>query len=170
MAYNPYTGKWEMDPAQQEQMRPMQRAPVPQYPMQPQKHEILWVTGVQGAKQLEMGPDDAMLALDNAAAILYFIKTDSAAYKTVTAFDLLPHMTEEEKQQQSMAEQMDRIMQKLTELEEKINAKSNYATDGSGKRQQRKQSVERADADGEADAERAEPADDSELSGRAAGL
>lgn len=151
MAYNPYTGRWEMDPAQQEQLRPTQREQLPQYPVPP-KHEILWVTGVQGAKLLEMGPDDAMLALDNAAAVLYFIKTDSAAYKTVTAFDLTPHITEEEKQAQTMAEQMNMIMQKLTELEGKINAKSNYAADGNGKQQRRKQSAERPDADGEADA------------------
>lgn len=150
MAFNPYTGRWEMDPAQQVQLQPAQRAAVPQLPVQPQKHEILWVTGVQGAKQLEMGPDDAMLALDNAAAILYFVKTDSAAYKTVTAFDLTPHITEEEKQAKTMAEQMNMIMQKLTELEGKINAKSNYAADG--KQQRRKQSAERADADSEADA------------------
>lgn len=152
MAYNPYTGRWEMDPAQQVQMQPTQRAAVPQYPMQPPKHEILWVTGVQGAKQLEMGPDDAMLALDNAAAVLYFVKTDSAAYKTVTAFDLTPHITEEEKQAQTMAEQMQTIMQKINELEVKINAKSDHAADGNGKQQRRKQPVERADADGQADA------------------
>lgn len=47
MAYNPYTGKWEMDAAQQAQMQPMPRAQMPVYPMPP-KHEILWVTGVQG--------------------------------------------------------------------------------------------------------------------------
>lgn len=151
MAYNPYTGKWEMDAAQQAQMQPMPRAQMPIYPM-PQKHEILWVTGAQGARQLEMGADDAMLALDNAAAILYFIKTDSAAYKTVTAFDLTPHITEEEKQAQTMAEQMSLIMQKLTELEGKINAKSNSTADGNGRQQRRKQPADRPDADGEADA------------------
>lgn len=43
MAYNPYTGRWEMDGAQQVQMQPMPRAQVPQMPQQPPKLGVLTV-------------------------------------------------------------------------------------------------------------------------------
>ena len=35
MAYNPYTGRWEMDGAQQIQLQPMPRPQGPQLPPQP---------------------------------------------------------------------------------------------------------------------------------------
>ena len=37
MAYNPYTGRWEMDGAQQIQLQPMPRPQGPQLPPQPPK-------------------------------------------------------------------------------------------------------------------------------------
>lgn len=43
MAYNPYTGRWEMDGAQQIQLQPMPRPQGPQLPPQPPKLGVLTV-------------------------------------------------------------------------------------------------------------------------------
>ena len=135
MAYNPYTGRWEMDGAQQVQMQPMPRAQVPQMPQQ---------------------PNDNALALHETENLLYYIRTDSMAAKTVARFRIFPEPTEEEKaanqlqeQLKQIAEGMQSMAERLENLEGKVNAKSDHGADG---RKQRKQSVERADADGNDDA------------------
>ena len=154
MAYNPYTGRWEMDGAQQVQMQPMPRAQVPQMPQQPPKLGVLTVASEASINNLQMQPNDN--ALHETENLLYYIRTDSMAAKTVARFRIFPEPTEEEKaanqlqeQLKQIAEGMQSIAERLENLEGKVNAKSDHGADG---RKQRKQSVERADADGNDDA------------------
>ena len=156
MAYNPYTGRWEMDGAQQVQMQPMPRAQVPQMPQQPPKLGVLTVAGEASINNLQMQPNDNALALHETENLLYYIRTDSMAAKTVARFRTFTEPTEEEKaanqfqeQLKQIAEGMQSMAERLENLEGKVNAKSDHGADG---RKQRKQSVERADADGNDDA------------------
>lgn len=156
MAYNPYTGRWEMDGAQQVQMQPMPRAQVPQIPQQPPKLGVLTVASEASINNLQMQPNDNALALHETENLLYYIRTDSMAAKTVARFRIFPEPTEEEKaanqlqeQLKQIAEGMQSMAERLENLEGKVNAKSDHGADG---RKQRKQSVERADADGNDDA------------------
>ena len=71
MAYNPYTGRWEMDGAQQVQMQPMPRAQVPQMPQQPPKLGVLTVASEASINNLQMQPNDNALALHETENLLY---------------------------------------------------------------------------------------------------
>lgn len=156
MAYNPYTGKWEMDMAQQVQMQPMPRAQTPQYVGLPPKLGVLTVAGEGSIANLQMQPNDNALALHETENLLYYIRTDSMGAKSIARFRIFPEPSEEEKAANQLQEQLKQIAdgmaamsQKIMDLEGKINAKPNYAND---ERRERKQSVKRADADGQADA------------------
>lgn len=174
MSYNPYTGKWEMDPAQQVQMQPMQRVLAPQYTPLPPKLGVLTVAGEGSITNLQMQPNDNALALHETENLLYYIRTDSMGAKSIARFRIFPEPSEEEKAANQLQEQLQGIMasvetmsQKILDLEGKINAEPNYTND---ERRGTKRPVKRADADGKADAQGAKPADDSQLSGRAAGV
>ena len=150
MAYNPYTGRWEMDDAQQVQMQSMPR---PQ--TQPPRLGILTVSSEASIDKLRMQPNDSALALNENENLLYLIRTDSLTAKTINRFRIFPEPTEEEKAANQLQEQLKQIAEgmqsmaaRLENLEGKVNAKSDHGADG---RKQRKQSVERADADGNDD-------------------
>ena len=146
MAYNPYTGRWEMDGAQQIQLQPMPRPQGPQLPPQPPKLGVLTVASEASINNLQMQPKDSMAA------------------KTIAGFRIFPEPTEEEKAANQLQEQLKQITAglqsmagKIEELEGKLNAKSDYGPDG--RKRRGKQAAERSAADSEDDAAGAEPAD-----------
>ena len=61
MAYNPYTGRWEMDGAQQIQLQPMPRPQGPQLPPQPPKLGVLTVASEASINNLQMQPNDILV-------------------------------------------------------------------------------------------------------------
>lgn len=156
MAYNPYTGKWEMDAAQQVQMQPMQRAQTPQYVGLPPKLGVLTVASEGSISNLQMQPNDNALALHETENLLYYIRTDSMGAKSIARFRIFPEPSEEEKAANQLQEQLKGIMdamaamsEKILTLEGKLNAESDHAND---ERRGRKQSAKRADENSEADA------------------
>lgn len=153
MAYNPYTGRWEMDGAQQVQMQPMPRPQPAQMQMQPPKLGVLTVASEASINNLQMQPNDNALALHETENLLYYIRTDSMAAKTIARFRIFPEPTEEEKaanqlqeQLKQIADSMQNMSARLENLEGRVNAKSDHDADG---RRQRKQAAERLDADGD---------------------
>ena len=159
MAYNPYTGRWEMDGAQQVQLQPMPRPQIQQMQPQPPKIGVLTVASEASINNLQMQPNDNALALHE-----YYIRTDSMAAKTIARFRIFPEPTEEEKAANQLQEQLKQITAglqnmagKIEELEGRLNAKSDYGPDG--RKRRGKQAAERPDADGEDNAAGAEPAD-----------
>lgn len=164
MAYNPYTGRWEMDGAQQIQLQPMPRPQGPQLPPQPPKLGVLTVASEASINNLQMQPNDNALALHETENLLYYIRTDSMAAKTIARFRIFPEPTEEEKAANQLQEQLKQITAglqsmagKIEELEGKLNAKSDYGPDG--RKRRGKQAAERSAADSEDDAAGAEPTD-----------
>lgn len=164
MAYNPYTGRWEMDGAQQIQLQPMPRPQPAQLPPQPPKLGVLTVASEASINNLQMQPNDNALALHETENLLYYIRTDSMAAKTIARFRIFPEPTEEEKAANQLQEQLKQITDglqsmagKIEELEEKLNAKSDHGPDG--RKRRGKQTAERSAADGEDDAAGPEPAD-----------
>lgn len=53
---------------------------------------VLRVSGINGVNALNIAPNSSVLALDDTAPILWYIQTDSAGYKTPTAYDIMPHV------------------------------------------------------------------------------
>ena len=75
------------------------------------------VNGRNGAMQYPMGPNSQAWILDESGLMSWLILTDSAGYKTVTPYDIMPH---EEKQAQDIGNLESRIKR----LEEIVNGNS----------------------------------------------
>lgn len=86
--------------------------------MMPQQQEVVKVNGKNGVDAFQLAPNSSALLLDTTASIVWLVQTDGAGYKTSTPYDITPHVPEEEVQFKSLEE-------RITKLEEAINAKSN---------------------------------------------
>ena len=74
--YNPYSF------LQQGQMQ----QPVPVQPQQ-----VVRVNGENGARSYQMGANSSSLLLDESGLMVWLCTTDGAGYKTVSAYDIIPH-------------------------------------------------------------------------------
>lgn len=83
-----------------------------------QPQEVVKVNGKGGVDAYQMMPNSSALLLDTTASIVWLVQTDGAGYKTSTAYDIVPHVSEEEAQYKTLEE-------RISKLEEVINAKSN---------------------------------------------
>lgn len=104
-------------------------APYPYWnaPMMPQ-YDIVKVNGENGANAFQMGPNSKILLLDESAPIVWFVQTDGAGYKTVTPYTITPY-------QPAPPVDINSLEARLTALEEKINAKSNFSSNNKGTKQ-----------------------------------
>lgn len=84
----------------------------------PQQQEVVKVNGKNGVDAYQLAPNSSALLLDTTASIVWLVQTDGAGYKTSTAYDITPHVPEEETQFKTLEE-------RISKLEETINAKSN---------------------------------------------
>ena len=96
-------------------------------PMMPQ-YDIVKVNGENGANAFQMGPNSKILLLDESAPIVWFVQTDGAGYKTVTPYTITPY-------QPAPPVDINSLEARLTALEEKINAKSNFSSNNKGTKQ-----------------------------------
>ena len=84
--------------------------------MMPQQQEVVKVNGKNGVDAFQLAPNSSALLLDTTASIVWLVQTDGAGYKTSTAYDITPHIPEEEAQYKTLEE-------RISKLEETINAK-----------------------------------------------
>ena len=75
---NPYMNPYGMQPNYQ------------QFTVGPQM-QVTKVNGEGGARAFSMGPNSSALLLDESGLMVWAVTTDGAAYKTVTAYDIIPH-------------------------------------------------------------------------------
>lgn len=101
-------------------------------PSFPQRYEIIRVNGEAGARNFRMAPNSNALLLDDTGAIVWLAQTDGTGYLTVTPFDLVPH-------QQAAQVDLNDLVNRVTQLEEIINAKSNSFSNRSNKKQRQQQ-------------------------------
>ena len=92
----------------------------PYNPVQ-QKQTIAKVNGKNGADMYQLPPNSEALLLDETAPIVWLIQTDSAGYKTATAFDLVAH---KEAPQATIQDLMERVEALEREVKSN-NGKSN---------------------------------------------
>ena len=76
------------------------------------------IQGENAAWQFPMGPNSEIYLPDNEEDIIWWIRTDGAGNRTVTPFDVKLHKKPE-------PVDMNKILERLEALEEKVNAKSN---------------------------------------------
>nr|DAE53768.1 MAG TPA: hypothetical protein [Caudoviricetes sp.] len=92
----------------------------PYNPVQ-QKQTIAKVNGKNGADMYQLPPNSEALLLDETAPIVWLIQTDSAGYKTATAFDLVAH-------KEATPATLQDLMERVEALEREVksnNGKSN---------------------------------------------
>lgn len=80
-------------------------------------YDIIKVKGQNGAEAFQMAPNSKVLLLDENDPLVWFVQTDGAGYKTATPYTIAPF-------QPAPPVNLNSLEQRLTALEEKINAKS----------------------------------------------
>jgi len=57
--------------------------------------QVTKVNGENGANAYAMGPNSSALLLDASGTMIWAVTTDGAGYKTVAAYDIIPHKSQE---------------------------------------------------------------------------
>ena len=73
---------------------------VPQaFPAQqmPQMQQVVRVNGENGARAFQIGANSSALLLDESGTLVWLVTSDGAGYKTVAAYDIMPHRAEPDK-------------------------------------------------------------------------
>lgn len=94
------------------------------------RYEVIRVNGEASARNFKMAPNSTVLLLDETAPLVWFAQTDGAGYLTVTPYDITPHQTHP-------PVDVDNLAQRVAQLEEIINAKSNISATKQSRKQNR---------------------------------
>ncbi len=92
------------------------------------KYEIIKVNGEAGAKSFRMAPNSSALLLDETAPIIWLVQTDGAGYSTAIAYDITLH-------KDVPPININELAARVSQLEETINAKSNFRANKQPKKQ-----------------------------------
>ena len=76
---------------------------------------VLRVSGINGVNALNIAPNASVLALDDTAPILWYIQTDSAGYKTPTAYDITPHAEQAVKTENDFETRLKKVEEYINE-------------------------------------------------------
>ena len=82
MYQNPFLNPYGAYPQQYQQMAASQP---------PQ--QVVKVNGENGARAYQIGANSSALLLDETGTMVWLCTTDGAGYKTVSAYDIVPHQT-----------------------------------------------------------------------------
>lgn len=93
-------------------------APQPQMPSP--RREVDRVNGRNGADMFRIAPNSSVLLLDENDPIIWFVKTDSAGYKTIIPYDIKPHEDEPVPDVKGIDERLNSIDERLKALEEAL--------------------------------------------------
>lgn len=56
-----------------------------------QSTQVTKVNGENGARSYQLGPNSSALLLDESGLMVWLITSDGAGYRTVSAYDIVPH-------------------------------------------------------------------------------
>ena len=66
-------------------------------PMQPAAQQVVRVNGENGARTYQLGANSSAILLDESGLMVWLVTSDGAGYKTVQAYDIIPHKAEPDK-------------------------------------------------------------------------
>ena len=90
--------------------------------MKPQPVQVTRVNGENGAKAYSIGANSSALLLDESGTMVWLVTSDGAGYKTVSAYDIIPH-------QNTPQPDYGTLEQRIQKLEEIVNGNTrNTAT------------------------------------------
>lgn len=93
------------------------------------RYELIKVKGEAGANNFRMAPNSQALLLDETAPIIWHAQTDGTGYLSVTPYDISPH-------QQTQPIDINNLAQRVSQLEELINARQSNTKQSKKQRQQ----------------------------------
>lgn len=92
--------------------------------------QVVKVNGANGANAYNIAPNSSALLLDESAPIVWFVQTDGAGYKTVTPYDIAPHVD----QQAQTAQNLEARIKRLEDIINEQSHLSGNAGNGNKKR------------------------------------
>ena len=75
----------------------------------PMMSNIVKVSGINGVNALNVAANQQIVAFDETQNIMWFISTDSAGYKTPTAYDFIPHVDKAEAERINLESRIKRL-------------------------------------------------------------
>ena len=114
---NPFLNPYGM---QQAQGMPMNYMQAPQM-------QVTRVNGENGARSYQMGANSSALLLDESGAMVWLVTSDGAGYRTVSAYDIVPH-------QDVPKPDYGTLESRIEKLEEFVNGYTKYSA-STGKKQ-----------------------------------
>lgn len=75
----------------------------------PMMSNIVKVSGINGVNALNVAANQQIVAFDDTQNIMWFISTDSAGYKTPTAYDFAPHVNKAEVERINLESRIKRL-------------------------------------------------------------
>ena len=81
------------------------------------QQQVTRVNGENGAKAYSLGANSSALLLDESGLMVWLVTSDGAGYKTVSAYDIVPH-----KMQQ--APDYAELEERIKKLEERMNGQT----------------------------------------------
>ena len=69
-----------------------------QVPAQLPPQQVVRVNGENGARSYQIGANSSAILLDESGEIVWLVTSDGAGYKTVSAYDIMPHKAEPTKE------------------------------------------------------------------------
>ena len=108
-----------------------------QFPVGPQM-QVTKVSGENGARTFQMGPNSSAMLLDESGLMVWLVTSDGAGYKTVTAYDIVPH-------QEAPKPDWNALDKRITKLEDMIHANANTADTSATRRKPSNKADDSAD-------------------------
>ena len=98
-------------------------------PSQPSLHQqqIIQVNGKASVDTIQLAPNSSLLAMDTSAPIVWMCVSDGVGKVTSTPYDISIHQDKPEIDMNTVEQRLANIEQAISELEGKINDKSNVS-------------------------------------------
>ena len=104
---NPYLNPYSF-------LQPYQQTPAQATPQSAQ--QVVRVNGENGARSYQMGANGSALLLDESGLMVWLCTTDGAGYKTVSAYDIVPHQEAPKPDYGNLESRIQTIEKRLEEM------------------------------------------------------
>lgn len=79
------------------------------------------ITGREAAEMYRLGPDSNVILMDHSGKMVWIVATDSAGYRSIEPYDLIPHKEPEPPDYNSILTRMNKMEELLSGLVSTIN-------------------------------------------------
>ena len=78
--------------------------------------QVVRVNGENGAKSYQIGANSSALLLDESGKMVWLVTSDGAGYKTVSAYDIVPHQEEPKPDYTNLESRIQAVEKRLEEF------------------------------------------------------